>query len=72
MEKLINYLERRIELCTELNMPLEKWAFSDCLKEARSVQLMQTAVIKPLCPTCGKADLITLSGITYCMNDCFQ
>jgi hypothetical protein len=27
----------------------------------QSIKLLQTVVIKPLCPTCGKADLITLS-----------
>jgi hypothetical protein len=25
---------------------------------------------RALCPTCGYDTLITLSGITYCMNDC--
>lgn len=25
---------------------------------------------RKLCPTCGSDSLITLSDITYCMNDC--
>lgn len=35
MKELIEYIERKIELCTELNMPLEKFAYSDVLKEIR-------------------------------------
>jgi hypothetical protein len=45
MEKFIEYLEKRIELCTEMNMPLERWAFSNCLQEARSIQLIQLSAV---------------------------
>jgi hypothetical protein len=49
MKELIIYLERKIELCTEMNMPLERWAFSDALKKARELQLLQTDVSKCTC-----------------------
>ena len=38
------YLERKIELCIEMNMPLEKFAYTDALKKARALQLQQTGV----------------------------
>lgn len=44
MKELIEYLERKIELCTEMNMPLEKFAYTDALKKARALQLQQTGV----------------------------
>lgn len=45
MKELIEYLERKIELCTEMNMPLEKFAYTDALKKARALQLQQGGVI---------------------------
>lgn len=48
MKELIEYLERKIELCTEMNMPLEKFAYTDALKKARALQLQQGGVIKSL------------------------
>lgn len=44
MKELIEYLERKIELCTEMKMPLEKFAYTDALKKARALQLQQTGV----------------------------
>ena len=44
MKELIEYLERKIELCTEMNMPLEKFAYTDALKKTRALQLQQTGV----------------------------
>ena len=44
MKELIEYLERKIELCIEMNMPLEKFAYTDALKKARALQLQQTGV----------------------------
>ena len=44
MKELIEYLERKIELCTEMNMTLEKFAYTDALKKARALQLQQTGV----------------------------
>lgn len=49
MKDLIIYLERKIELCTEMNMHLERWAFSDALKKAKELQLLQTDVIESVC-----------------------
>ncbi len=46
MKELIEYLERKIQLCTEMNMPLEKFAYTDALKKARALQLQQTGVIR--------------------------
>ena len=37
MKKLIEYLEKKIELCTEMNMPLEKFAYCDCLKNTKKI-----------------------------------
>ena len=37
MKELIEYLERKIELCNEMNMPLEKFAYTDALKKARAL-----------------------------------
>jgi hypothetical protein len=45
MEQLIIFLENKIQSCEELNMPLEKWAFIQCLKEAKSLQLTQPVVV---------------------------
>ena len=44
MKELIEYLERKIELCIEMNMSLEKFAYTDVLKKARALQLLQTDV----------------------------
>ena len=44
-----------------------KQEFTDAGKRSA---LNKHNAIRPLCPTCGSDSLITLSGITYCMNDC--
>ena len=37
----------------------------------RQLTIPDVSVAKrKLCPTCGSDSLITLSDITYCMNDC--
>jgi len=47
MEKLIVYLEKKIEGCNELGgMEKEKWAFIQCLKEARK-QVLNLPVVMP-------------------------
>lgn len=39
--------------------------------EDRQLTILDVSVAKrKLCPTCGSDSLITLSDITYCMNDC--
>lgn len=57
MKELIEYLERKIELCTEMNMPLENFAYTDALKKARALQLQQTGVIKLVCGNCERKKL---------------
>jgi hypothetical protein len=52
MKELIEYLERKIELCIEMNMPLEKFAYTDALKKARALQLQQTGVKQSVCNYC--------------------
>lgn len=65
MKELIEYLERKIELCTEMNMPLEKFAYTDALKKTRALQLQQTGVIKSVC----KHENITRSdGLDECLD----
>lgn len=47
----------------------EHKAIIEELKQALRVHDVSVAKRK-LCPTCGSDSLITLSDITYCMNDC--
>lgn len=43
MKKLIKFLESRIDSCDKLGgMEKEKWAFIQCLKEARKILLKKT------------------------------
>jgi hypothetical protein len=44
MEELIAYLNDKIEGCDELGMFNESWAFKQCIKKARSIKSLQTAV----------------------------
>jgi hypothetical protein len=48
MNELIKWLENKIERCDEHgnSMNREKWAFQQCLKEARLKQLELTAVVQ--------------------------
>lgn len=49
MEKMIEYLERKIEMCDSLDgLEKEKWAFIQCLKEAKKQALILPAVVKSL------------------------
>lgn len=45
--------------------------FINQLKQVKNCFIPDVSVAKrKLCPTCGNDSLITLSDITYCMNDC--
>lgn len=45
--------------------------FINQLKQVKNCFIPDVNVAKrKLCPTCGNDSLITLSDITYCMNDC--
>lgn len=78
MKELIEYLERKIELCNEMNMPLEKFAYTDALKKARALQLQQTGVIvqSEQLKTCDHnfADIYDHTGTQIigkkCLNNC--
>jgi len=46
---MIEYLERKIEMCDSLDgLEKEKWAFIQCLKEAKKQALILPAVVKSL------------------------
>ena len=53
--------------------PVSNWHDKQDLLEAvrKALRINDVSVAKrKLCPTCGSDSLITLSDITYCMNDC--
>jgi len=59
MEELIKYIETKIQQCTDMqNMEREKWAFIQCLKEAR-----KQVVILPVVSNCNKTNEDPIIGV---------
>ena len=60
MKELIEYLEGKIEGCDSLGgMEKEKWAFIQCLKEAKKkcyipIINQRSEILSCDCPICGK------------------
>jgi hypothetical protein len=73
MEELIAYLNDKIEGCNELGMFNESWAFKQCLKKARSIQSLQTAVVGQSEQLCKHEDYAyTLNNDTKMCTVCFK
>ena len=52
------------ERCETAETFIEMWEKERCVNTSKPPNSKQQ------CPTCGSDSLITLSDITYCMNDC--